>query len=57
VGERRRPNMPGVVDRPNWSRALPVTVEELDAHPLVADVAATLNRAVVPTDPSKEKQR
>jgi 4-alpha-glucanotransferase len=42
VAERRRPNMPGTTDRPNWSLPLPVTVEDLPAHPLLQEVAATL---------------
>ena len=39
VGERRRPNMPGTTDRPNWSLPLPVPVEDLPGHPLVQTVA------------------
>jgi 4-alpha-glucanotransferase len=46
VGERRRPNMPGTTDRPNWSLPLPVAVEDLPGHPLVQAVAQTLDRAV-----------
>jgi 4-alpha-glucanotransferase len=42
VAERRRPNMPGTTDRPNWSLPLPVLVEDLPAHPLVQTVARTL---------------
>ena len=42
VGERRRPNMPGTTDRPNWSLPLPVPVEDLPAHPLLKTVAQTL---------------
>ncbi|WP_448623636.1 4-alpha-glucanotransferase [Geodermatophilus sp. URMC 64] len=42
VGERRRPNMPGTTDRPNWSLPLPVRVEDLPEHPLLGDVARTL---------------
>jgi 4-alpha-glucanotransferase len=42
VGERRRPNMPGTTDRPNWSLPLPVPVEDLPGHPLVQTVARTL---------------
>jgi 4-alpha-glucanotransferase len=42
VGERRRPNMPGTTDRPNWSLPLPVPVEDLPAHPLLQTVARTL---------------
>ena len=46
VAERRRPNMPGTTERPNWSLPLPVAVEDLPGHPLVRTVAQTLDRAV-----------
>ncbi|MGH3317828.1 MAG: hypothetical protein ACRDO0_16940, partial [Nocardioidaceae bacterium] len=46
VAEEQRPNLPGVVERPNWRLALPVTVEELPAHPTAAAVAETLDAAV-----------
>jgi 4-alpha-glucanotransferase len=46
VAERRRPNMPGTTDRPNWSLPLPVTVEDLPAHPLLQEVARTLAEGV-----------
>jgi 4-alpha-glucanotransferase len=42
VGELRRPNVPGTVDRPNWSLPLPVMVEDLPGHPLMQKVAAAL---------------
>jgi 4-alpha-glucanotransferase len=42
IADRRRPNMPGTTDRPNWSLPLPVRVEDLPGHPLVQDVARTL---------------
>src|SRR5215203_6836899 len=42
LGELRRPNMPGTVERPNWSLPLPVLVEDLPAHPLLRTVARTL---------------
>jgi 4-alpha-glucanotransferase len=42
VGEVRRPNMPGAMERPNWSLPLPVLVEDLAAHPLLQKVARTL---------------
>ena len=39
----RRPNLPGTVDeRPNWRLPLPVRLDELEAHPLVARVAAAM---------------
>jgi 4-alpha-glucanotransferase len=42
VAERRRPNMPGTTQRPNWSLPLPVRVEDLPGHPLLREVARTL---------------
>jgi 4-alpha-glucanotransferase len=46
VAEERRPNIPGVADRDNWSLALPVGVEDLPRHPTAAAVADILSRAV-----------
>ncbi len=38
-----RPNMPGTVDAwPNWSLALPEPLEEIEAHPGVAEIARIL---------------
>ncbi|HEV7886833.1 MAG TPA: 4-alpha-glucanotransferase [Acidimicrobiales bacterium] len=38
-----RPNVPGTTDeRPNWSLALPKTIEEIEVDPLVAQVADAL---------------
>jgi 4-alpha-glucanotransferase len=38
-----RPNMPGTVDSwPNWSLALPVPLEDLEADPVVAAVGDAL---------------
>ena len=31
VGEERRPNMPGTIERPNWSLPLPVPIDDLPA--------------------------
>jgi 4-alpha-glucanotransferase len=40
-----RPNMPGTIDEwPNWSIALPVPIEELEAAPLATRIARTLGR-------------
>ncbi|HLF39960.1 MAG TPA: 4-alpha-glucanotransferase, partial [Acidimicrobiia bacterium] len=40
-----RPNIPGTVEeRPNWSLALPVTLEELEECPTAAAIARALNR-------------
>ena len=39
-----RPNVPGTTDeRPNWSLALPKTIEEIERDPLVAQVAEALS--------------
>ncbi len=39
-----RPNMPGTLDEwPNWSIALPVPLEQLEASPLAAAVAGEMN--------------
>jgi 4-alpha-glucanotransferase len=39
VGETRQPNLPGTVDEyPNWRLPLPVTLEELEADPRVAEI-------------------
>jgi 4-alpha-glucanotransferase len=46
VADRRRPNMPGTTDRPNWSLPLPVRVEDLAGHPLLQEVARTLAAGV-----------
>jgi 4-alpha-glucanotransferase len=42
VADRRRPNMPGAADRPNWSLPLPVLVDDLPGHELLQTVARTL---------------
>jgi 4-alpha-glucanotransferase len=40
-----RPNVPGTTDeRPNWSLALPKTLEEIEADPLVDKVAKAVRR-------------
>ncbi|MGA8665719.1 MAG: 4-alpha-glucanotransferase, partial [Candidatus Dormiibacterota bacterium] len=39
----RRPNLPGDVDRPNWSIPLPRTLEQLRRDPLPRRIAAALN--------------
>ena len=46
VAEPCRPNMPGVVERPNWTLSLPVPVEDLPHHPTATSVAAILHEAV-----------
>jgi 4-alpha-glucanotransferase len=45
VAEERRPNLPGVLARPNWRLPLPVLVEDLPTHPLATAVAAILGEA------------
>jgi 4-alpha-glucanotransferase len=46
IGETRQPNLPGTVDEyPNWRIPLPVTLEELQADPRVAAVAAVFRDA------------
>lgn len=46
LGVEERPNLPGTTDeRPNWSLPLPVTLEEIEAHPLVHRVARLLAAA------------
>ena len=45
AGSEERPNMPGTVDEwPNWSIGLPLTLEELEAHPRPRRIAAALRR-------------
>jgi 4-alpha-glucanotransferase len=52
VADRRRPNMPGAADRPNWSLPLPVLVDDLPGHELLQTVARTLADGVAtPADP------
>jgi 4-alpha-glucanotransferase len=55
LAEKRRPNMPGTTDRPNWSLPLPVPVEDLPGHALVREVARTLADGVrATTDPEED---
>ena len=44
AGAFERPNLPGTVDGRNWSRPLPLTLEELEQAPLPRQIAATLSR-------------
>ena len=45
VGEARQPNLPGTVDEyPNWRQPLPVSLDELRTHPMVAAVVERLRR-------------
>jgi 4-alpha-glucanotransferase len=50
LGVIERPNMPGTVTAwPNWSLALPLPLEELEAAPLPRRVAAAMTRAEAET--------
>jgi len=49
LAEPLRPNMPGTTTRPNWSTALAVPLDELEAHPGVRSVARRLSTAVTAT--------
>jgi 4-alpha-glucanotransferase len=43
AGAADRPNMPGTDRRrPNWSLALPLTLEQLKEHPLAREIAGIL---------------
>ncbi len=45
LGIEERPNMPGTVDEwPNWSIALPVSIEEIESDPRPRAIADLLNR-------------
>jgi 4-alpha-glucanotransferase len=45
LGVEERPNMPGTVDQwPNWSIALPATIEEIEADPRPRAIAELLGR-------------
>jgi 4-alpha-glucanotransferase len=44
--EAERPNIPGADDlRPNWSLALPVTLDELQTSPTAARIGDVLTEA------------
>jgi 4-alpha-glucanotransferase len=46
VGEPRQPNLPGTIDQyPNWRIPLPVSVDELLAHPVVVRALEALREA------------
>lgn len=53
VGETRQPNLPGTVDEyPNWRLPLPVSLEQLQSDPRVAEITAVFpaaSRATTPT--------
>ena len=46
VAQRARPNLPGATQRPNWSLPLPVLVDDLPTHPLVAAVTGVFASAL-----------
>ena len=52
VADRRRPNMPGVAQRPNWALPMPVRVEDLATHPVATAIAQTLGAAIAPRLPT-----
>jgi len=52
----RRPNMPGTVsERPNWSLALPLSLDDALGDPLVNAVAASLREGRRRTSPATEE--
>ncbi|MDQ3504786.1 MAG: 4-alpha-glucanotransferase, partial [Actinomycetota bacterium] len=54
VAEQRRPNMPGVPTRPNWSLPMAVRIEDLASHPTAAAIARTLSAAIArPSRPTQ----
>ena len=53
VADPRRPNMPGVPTRPNWSLPMSVRIEQLAAHPVANAIAHTLTAAVNPPPPTE----
>jgi 4-alpha-glucanotransferase len=46
VAQRRRPNVPAALGRPQWSLPLPVSIDDLHGHSLAQLVAAILDGAV-----------
>ena len=57
LGVEERPNQPGTTDeRPNWSRALPLPLEDLVEHPLPRRVAAVLGRRESGPHPEAQEQ-
>lgn len=43
----RRPNIPGADEvRPNWSLPLPMTLDQIMADPLAAELADVFNRSI-----------
>ncbi len=53
VGETRQPNLPGTVDEyPNWRLPLPVSLEQLQSDPRVAEITAAFPAASRATTPS-----
>ena len=55
VGDERRPNMPGTTERPNWSIALPVLVDDLPDHPMARAVTGLLAAAVTPPETDEQE--
>ena len=46
IVEPVRPNIPGTSERPNWSAALPVALDDFADHPSLVALAGQLDRAV-----------
>jgi 4-alpha-glucanotransferase len=44
LGVEERPNMPGTTtERPNWSVALPLPLEDVEEHPTALAIASVLD--------------
>jgi 4-alpha-glucanotransferase len=51
-----RPNMPGTVDEwPNWSLALPASLEQIEQAPLASAIADSLSRGARRDGPERER--
>ena len=58
VNEAERPNMPGAdLERPNWSIALPMPLEEIEAAPLPRELASILREGIHECDAGKRSGR
>ena len=57
LSEPQRPNIPGADGkRPNWSLALPATLDEIEDAPLAHEIAGILSRAVADESAGSEPQ-
>lgn len=57
LGVRERPNMPCANARPNWSIALPLPLQEIQAHPLVHRVARAMGERRPRWEPAERGRR